>query len=105
MQISVSSVSSCSIPLEAGLGCHQRIARRRRWSGGGADLRGLGHIPEDRPVGGRPYEDEIRQAVTVDINGDGPPEFVLLRRSEEHTSELQALDHLVFRPLLVKKKN
>src|SRR5258705_10046725 len=32
-------------------------------------------------------------------------ELALLRRSEEHTSELQSLRHLVCRLLLVKKKN
>ena len=35
----------------------------------------------------------------------GPMEnFVYLIRSEEHTSELQSLDHLVCRLLLEKKK-
>src|SRR5437899_6838744 len=36
--------------------------------------------------------------------GDGPTTRLLTRRSEEHTSELQSLRHLVCRLLLEKKK-
>src|SRR5258705_4153396 len=46
---------------------------------------------------------ESRSAPTVSINSEALP--VRYSRSEEHTSELQSLRHLVCRLLLEKKKN
>src|SRR5437899_9108046 len=52
-------------------------------------------------------EDEIRTARETDSHSSGTPNWTNapgFERSEEHTSELQSLRHLVCRLLLEKKK-
>src|SRR5438552_5962336 len=51
-----------------------------------------------RSVMGHSVADFVAECVRLE------PEFAALRRSEEHTSELQSPDHLVCRLLLEKKK-
>src|SRR5436305_14945642 len=46
------------------------------------------------------HHDLAAEAAVVAVHGGAPP----LRRSEEHTSELQSRPHLVCRLLLEKKK-
>src|SRR5947199_4101671 len=55
------------------------------------------HDPADRGARGGRDLDQIEVALLRDAVG-------VLRRSEEHTSELQSLRHLVCRLLLEKKK-
>src|SRR5258705_2705765 len=58
----------------------------------------------------RPQRDLLPRLVPVDrLRRSAPagqhlPEFLVCKRSEEHTSELQSLRHLVCRLLLEKKK-
>src|SRR5258705_9858582 len=47
---------------------------------------------------------ELVRSVTALFRADADERNISLRRSEEHTSELQSLRHLVFRLLLEKKK-
>src|SRR5205814_8107892 len=60
---------------------------------------------------GQQYVDETlegvarRQDATLQERGHAPPSCNLTSRSEEHTSELQSLRHLVCRLLLEKKKH
>src|SRR2546422_5473235 len=74
----------------------------------------LEHVGQDEQSGnglhaagvGRPLRDRRLQGVHGDdAYRDGVPQLRLLRRSEEHTSELQSRLHLVCRLLLEKKKN
>src|SRR5258708_30093856 len=50
-------------------------------------------------------DQQQRGAGSLGIAGELRCAFAHLRRSEEHTSELQSPDHLVCRLLLEKKKN
>src|SRR5438045_6375799 len=51
-----------------------------------------------------PHVGEIRMVVSLDVRGQGVGRALSQERSEEHTSELQSLRHLVCR-LLLEKKN
>src|SRR5258705_6212649 len=60
----------------------------------------------DVDVDGVAWEVEKREERRPVAGGDGGPiAFLRSPRSEEHTSELQSLRHLVCRLLLEKKKN
>src|SRR5258706_10900053 len=59
---------------------------------------------ERHPVGDALLDGELAQRVLV-WAGTEQPQAAILRRSEEHTSELQSLTNLVCRLLLEKKKN
>src|SRR3712207_7712688 len=75
-------------------------------------------LPKDLAVGLTPWDRQY-ETVTMDLYADRPPEeaaqhiyealeqvdYVVLSRSEEHTSELQSRQYLVCRLLLEKKKN
>src|SRR5947208_5658004 len=56
------------------------------------------HEPEERSI-------ESRRVVTHLLQGEDPGQVRHNSRSEEHTSELQSPDHLVWRLLLEKNKN
>src|SRR5438045_7461040 len=56
-----------------------------------------------RIVAGKQHMDEILGPQTGERRGFCPDRFQPIRRSEEHTSELQSLRHLVCRLLLEKK--
>src|SRR5205814_9047499 len=61
------------------------------------------------PVGTVLYENEVRPPIAPRVSGDGKLvaffDYDAEVRSEEHTSELQSLRHLVCRLLLEKKKS
>src|SRR2546427_7270551 len=65
-------------------------------SGGGAD-RGIGGMR-------RPLEDGMIRPEELHLDGFRVPAQVEVKRSEEHTSELQSQSNLVCRLLLEKKK-
>src|SRR3712207_7210940 len=68
------------------------------------DIPALAHQrPGDR-AGLRDVADPNLQGVAREIAGEGPPSAAGVRRSEEHTSELQSRQYLVCRLLLEKKK-
>src|SRR5437899_5067154 len=66
------------------------------------------HVEEEDPDRVTPrqldrlFGDDIEQALAVEAGGQLPGHGI---RSEEHTSELQSLRHLVCRLLLEKKKS
>src|SRR2546430_9775959 len=66
----------------------------------------LGVAGGDGVLGGRPLEDVGHRVGHHDLDADcvNPDLHPLLRRSEEHTSELQSQSNLVCRLLLEKKK-
>src|SRR5574344_2631336 len=47
----------------------------------------------------------MNKNITVTVNPEDEGNQALIKRSEEHTSELQSPDHIVCRLLLEKKKN
>src|SRR5205814_4715932 len=64
-------------------------------------------VPVARPaLESRPYDELMaeNQALRAELGGTGAAAKPAPRRSEEHTSELQSLRHLVCRLLLEKKK-
>src|SRR5258705_3330664 len=64
-----------------------------------------GHAPAGRGAGEEQGAQGRRaRARPVQEQAGGSPRLVLVPRSEEHTSELQSLRHLVCRLLLGKKK-
>src|SRR5256884_4225392 len=76
------------------------------------ERRGLFPTPRRTPAGYRQYADEavarlrfIKHAQELGFSLQEIQELLALRRSEEHTSELQSRLHLVCRLLLEKKKN
>src|SRR3712207_7908217 len=68
----------------------------------GDDAVGLGHAPEDLRLVIFGFARGELEHVLGDLV-DGLDEFRLVRRSEEHTSELQSRQYLVCRLLLEKK--
>src|SRR5262245_65980179 len=56
------------------------------------------------PISERPHQGPVLHAVAGGHHPGAPGQRVLAERSEEHTSELQSLRHLVCRLLLEKKK-
>src|SRR5258708_14997419 len=76
------------------------ILRIRPEANGGAGF-GFGHVTHDLELGSGLA---AGVALVVFLAAAAHPDFQILRRSEEHTSELQSPDHLVCRLLLEKKK-
>src|SRR5437899_8976885 len=67
----------------------------------------VGHIGGDRGVAREPPLHDLHRLAEPVLEGGGLADGLLdlTERSEEHTSELQSLRHLVCRLLLEKKKN
>src|SRR3712207_7314208 len=59
--------------------------------------------PHPATCGTAPYRRDHYTVRALYYNVDGQPERMRAHRSEEHTSELQSRQYLVYRPLLEKK--
>src|ERR1035438_10815195 len=77
---------------------HRQTAQRQQAENGGERRKQNRHLKRDDDVGGPTV-----QRPSADINRVVDHRHEILQRSEEHTSELQSLRHLVCRLLLEKK--
>src|SRR3546814_4121519 len=99
----VTGVQTCALPI-----CQQHAAEHQRQAGqGGQD--GAGKADDHHQCGG--YVPQGMQVHRISFAGTGALECGLaasgdaLRRSEEHTSELQSLMRISYAVFCLKKKN